>query len=351
MNSGRTLVNGSDLYIGNSSNGLIQLGTKSDFDQCFQSVSEGKAMIAAAVTDKGVQTAADATFQQIATNIGQINVYTGYWYDVTVVDNAGSPVPSTSIYCQTNGQTYVTDPNGRITQIISTSSPNLSFTWTNVIKEWVAADGSLKQRRTTTNIYTGIIHGTANMPVSGSLSTTVQTSVQYGEYRIDKSLTNTYIKSSITIGNKEYYVIHSNSTGVYIMLRYWEKDITFGSSVYYAGSNASSECVAWYNSMIPSLWKDLNAFVNTTVENVNGPCFLISIDIMRMADFFDSNSDYEFCYNGGSKSHSWWGSSQANRDSVWVFDVVDTSYGDYPGESHGFRPILILNNSLFGALD
>ena len=72
MNSGRTLVNGSDLYIGNSSNIPIQLGLKSDFDQCFQSVSEGKSLVAAAVTDKGVQTAADATFQQIADNIASI---------------------------------------------------------------------------------------------------------------------------------------------------------------------------------------------------------------------------------------------------------------------------------------
>ena len=36
------------------------------------SVSEGKALIAAAVTDQGVQTAADATFQTMATNIGKI---------------------------------------------------------------------------------------------------------------------------------------------------------------------------------------------------------------------------------------------------------------------------------------
>ena len=36
------------------------------------SVSEGKALVAAAVTDKGVSTAADATFQQIANNINLI---------------------------------------------------------------------------------------------------------------------------------------------------------------------------------------------------------------------------------------------------------------------------------------
>ena len=72
MNSGRTLVNGSDLYIGNSSNDLVQLGTKSDFDQCFQSVSNGKSLIASAITGKGVSTAADATFQTMANNINSI---------------------------------------------------------------------------------------------------------------------------------------------------------------------------------------------------------------------------------------------------------------------------------------
>lgn len=54
-------------------------GTEQEFnqqlaqlDQLFTSVSEGKSTIAAAITDKGVTTAADATFQQMATNIAAI---------------------------------------------------------------------------------------------------------------------------------------------------------------------------------------------------------------------------------------------------------------------------------------
>lgn len=43
-----------------------------DSSELFQSVSDGKSAVAAAITDKGVQTAADATFQQMATNIGNI---------------------------------------------------------------------------------------------------------------------------------------------------------------------------------------------------------------------------------------------------------------------------------------
>lgn len=41
-------------------------------DQLFTSVSNGKSLVAGAITDKGVSTSANATFQQMATNIGQI---------------------------------------------------------------------------------------------------------------------------------------------------------------------------------------------------------------------------------------------------------------------------------------
>ena len=41
-------------------------------NEVFQSVSDGKSKIAAAITDKGIATTADATFQVMATNIGKI---------------------------------------------------------------------------------------------------------------------------------------------------------------------------------------------------------------------------------------------------------------------------------------
>lgn len=46
-----------------------------NLSEVFQSVSNGKSLIAAAITDKGVETAADDTFQTMATNIG--NIQTG----------------------------------------------------------------------------------------------------------------------------------------------------------------------------------------------------------------------------------------------------------------------------------
>lgn len=41
-------------------------------ESCFQSVSEGKSLVASAITDKGVETAEDATFETMAENITSI---------------------------------------------------------------------------------------------------------------------------------------------------------------------------------------------------------------------------------------------------------------------------------------
>ena len=49
-------------------------GTPFDLEGLKTSVSEGKALVAAAVTGKGVVTAADATFETIANNINSIKV-------------------------------------------------------------------------------------------------------------------------------------------------------------------------------------------------------------------------------------------------------------------------------------
>ena len=41
-------------------------------EECFQSVSNGKSLVASAITDMGVETASDATFEIMANNIGSI---------------------------------------------------------------------------------------------------------------------------------------------------------------------------------------------------------------------------------------------------------------------------------------
>ena len=48
-------------------------------NECFQSVSDGKALVASAITDKGVLTDATATFAEMASNIEQISTSPEYY--------------------------------------------------------------------------------------------------------------------------------------------------------------------------------------------------------------------------------------------------------------------------------
>lgn len=57
--------------------GNIDAASKEEVDELKTSVSEGKALIASAVTDKGIETADDATFETMAANIGRITVGEG----------------------------------------------------------------------------------------------------------------------------------------------------------------------------------------------------------------------------------------------------------------------------------
>lgn len=66
-------------------------------EETFTSVSNGKSLVASAITDKGVATASDATFQQMATNIG--NIKTGGYIVMDTVATSKS-------YQLDNNKTY-----------------------------------------------------------------------------------------------------------------------------------------------------------------------------------------------------------------------------------------------------
>lgn len=76
-------------------------------NDCFQSVSDGKTLIASAITDKGVETASDAMFAIMAENIASIQ--TGV--DVSALSNVhsayGSNKAFSSSYTATSPETYL----------------------------------------------------------------------------------------------------------------------------------------------------------------------------------------------------------------------------------------------------
>lgn len=76
--------NASDIVYDNSESGIEAVNVQDALDELFTSVSNGKALVASAITDKGVTTYNDATFATMAENIRGI---TG--------GSVASPVPFT----------------------------------------------------------------------------------------------------------------------------------------------------------------------------------------------------------------------------------------------------------------
>ncbi len=66
-------VSASEITYDNTESGMAATNTQKAIDELFQSVSEGKSVIAAAVTDKGVETAATDSFAAMARKIGEIS--------------------------------------------------------------------------------------------------------------------------------------------------------------------------------------------------------------------------------------------------------------------------------------
>lgn len=66
----------SSIEYNNETSSMKATNVQSAIDELFTDVSEGKTLIAAAVTDKGVETAATDSFQQMADKIGQITTET-----------------------------------------------------------------------------------------------------------------------------------------------------------------------------------------------------------------------------------------------------------------------------------
>ena len=62
----------------NTTSGATATNVQDAIDEVFQSVSNGKELLADAITDKGVQTSASDSFQTMATNIGLIDTSTIY---------------------------------------------------------------------------------------------------------------------------------------------------------------------------------------------------------------------------------------------------------------------------------
>ena len=98
----------SKVFYDNTISGMTATNVQDAIDECFQSVSNGKSLVASAITDKGVTTASDATFATMATNIE--NIVTGI-----------TPSGNKSITISDVGTTSDIDVNDYATASVTTS--------------------------------------------------------------------------------------------------------------------------------------------------------------------------------------------------------------------------------------
>ena len=272
-------------------------------------------------------------------------------FTITIVDNNDSPVVNTQVHCTTNGQNYTTNSSGQIPQIIETD-PNiksLQFTWsTSGTGSWTTANGSLQQRSTITNNYTGVATITTGNSFNGNCITTAQTSSS-SNYRINAGAT---VGNYITIGTRQYIIADVTSSIVYVILRYWEEDTPFNSiaSTDYQYSDIAFKCEDWYFSAVPSVWKtSANAFTKVSTEGVSAECFIPTYSQANGGwDYFNSDSKRVFTSLNGT-AEWWWLSTEISSSRVWRVDFT----GDFTNNSvgvdtpYGFRPALAIKRSLF----
>ena len=112
-----------DYLVSNDSNIQTQINDiNTNIESCFQSVSNGKTLVASAITDKGIETSSDATFETIANNINSLKLGSG--------NAITGDVLSGKTFTNNDGVEYTGSMtnNGAISKTITPSTSSQSYT-------------------------------------------------------------------------------------------------------------------------------------------------------------------------------------------------------------------------------
>ena len=266
-------------------------------------------------------------------------------YNITLLDNTGSPVANRTVRCTQNGRSYTTNGSGQIAQTIYSTATSLTFTWSISGRYNSSTDGSLQTYDTTAN-YSATVSGGQIGAVKTLTSANASPSYSGRTAKINISV---IVGRYVTIGTRQYVITHTDSSNVYVALRYWEENTKFGSNTAYSGSTIANKCTTWYNDNVPALWKTTaNAFNNVSVEGVSAKCFIPTYDWVNGGwVYFKSDSRRVFTDSSGS-ARDWWTASTGSSRYVWcVRNVGNLSNNSYPSNTYGFRPCLAIKRSLF----
>lgn len=239
-------------------------------NECFQSVSDGKSLIATAITDKGVQTAATDSFADMATNIGlisgggitptgTINISTNGVYDVTqyasadvsvsggggypsrtITFNASSvetmPVTISAMYFKNGGRTISININGTTTTHTAVVDSGISESeeYYTTMTTVVGTNTVTLSCQSNDIYFLGFSAGISELPaLDDSNSVPGQTA-------------NTYIS---TVGLDQYVTSASSIHGDYKTYRPFDRSGATGQD---AGWHPQSGAPQWLQLQLPS---------------------------------------------------------------------------------------------------
>ena len=243
LKSGQIAVGKSILFY-KGINNTIQSYDPSDISDLKTSVSNGKSLIASAITDKGVSTASSATFQTMASNIGKIETISG-----SLINLPNGYLYSTSTYVPGFILSWFDESHGNSTLNYPINSNYVTVifgagykTYTNLIN-WESGRGSNTRSNgfygmyseSRGNIFTGINlkgYTTINIKMTENdvgnvhvfliqyLSSDV---LQLYRYTINASSSTSYIGSAslgFTGNSRPYTIICGESNGCYHTIQF-----------------------------------------------------------------------------------------------------------------------------------
>lgn len=271
-------------------------------------------------------------------------------FNITLKDNNGSPLTNRQVTCSQNGKQYSTNSSGVIEQVIYSSQASLTFTWsTSGVYNATTANGSLQQYNTTAN-YSATVSGGVIGQTTALTSSNATVSYSGTGYRVNAAAS---VGAFVTIGTRQYVIADVTSSIVYVALRYWEEDVKFSpdGTASYAQSSVKNECVSWYSSKVPSVWKtSANAFTKVTTEGISAECFIPTKSQLDGGwDYFISDYRRTFRESSGDV-HRYWTSSSISSGKVYYISTsgsIDETLSALESIMIGFRPALAIKRSLF----
>ena len=282
-----------------SANPVQNKAVAAKFEEVFQSVSNGKEMIASAITDKGVYTENDATFETMATNISQLktggNNFNIYYGDTAPEDKSklwiNHDAPSSYLITNkvTTSEAFDTDydtvfPESRYGMGMATVGKKIYMFGGYSNTQRVALD-EIGYFDTETDTYTKLdvtLSATASSVIAEAKGTDIYVLTSNNTYKFD-TLTNTItnLKVGISLYNQAHAIV-----GDIIYLFGGEDSSVFRGYIYTFNTLTNT-----YTKLDVSLGKAISCMSACAIEDI---IYIFGGDAERTTSYEQSDVVYMF---------------------------------------------------------